>query len=213
MKIALVAGATGLIGSQLLDVLLNDSRYEKVIAISRKPLQNRSPKLHNVLADLSTLATHKDQLQADDIFCCLGTTMGQAKSREAFRKVDFDYPLALARIGLELGAHQYLMVSALGANKDSSIFYSRVKGETEDALTHVGFESLHILRPSLLVGPRVETRTGEGIAIKVYSAFDFLIPRKFKAIQSIKVARALLAFATLEQNGIFIHDSRELQLF
>jgi uncharacterized protein YbjT (DUF2867 family) len=213
MKAALLAGSTGLIGGQLLVLLLKDDRYTTVIAVSRKPLAVANPKLRNVVADLTSLEQHKDELAADDVFCCLGTTMLQAKTKEAFSQVDFDYPVLLARLSRERGAKQYLLVSALGANKSSFIFYNRVKGLTEEAIAPLGFEGVHILRPSLLVGPRTEHRAGEDAVKWFYRAFGFLIPKKYKAIESIKVARSMLVFAKQDKKGNFVHDSNALQDF
>ncbi len=152
-RVALVAGSTGLIGSQLLELLLEDNGYSKVIALSRKPLSISHPKLENVVMEANELKNHND-LKADDVFCCLGTTIRQAKTKEAFRKVDFEYPVELARLLKVNGANQFLMVTALGADKHSKIFYNRVKGEVEDAISETGFTAIHIFRPSLLVGPR-----------------------------------------------------------
>ena len=121
-KVALIAGATGLIGGQLLELLLADDRYLKVIAISRRPLTISHSRLENVIVDFNSLSEHSDKLKVDDVFCCLGTTMKQAGSKEAFRKVDFEYPLQIALLTKELGAKQYFLVTALGANKKSSIF-------------------------------------------------------------------------------------------
>jgi len=211
MKTALLAGATGLIGGQLLELLLNDDRYTSVIAVSRKPLTVSHSKLRNVVTDSTSLEQHNDQLTADDVFCCLGTTMRQAKTKEAFRQVDFDYPVLLAKLSRKRGAKQYLLVSALGANKSSFIFYNQVKGLTEEAIAYIGFERYHILRPSLLVGPRTEPRAGEDAARWFYRIFGFLIPKKYKAIESRKVAQAMLALAAEEWKGNFIHESGELQ--
>ena len=121
MKTALVAGSTGLIGNQLIHLLVNDSGYEKVIAISRTPLPFQHSKLKNVVADLSTLDQQKNELVADDVYCCLGTTIKTAGSKESFRAVDFDYPLALAKIAYENGAKSFSLVSSLGANADSFV--------------------------------------------------------------------------------------------
>jgi uncharacterized protein YbjT (DUF2867 family) len=213
MKTALLAGSTGLIGGQLLELLLTDNHYTQVIAVSRKPLDASHPKLRNIVADLTSLEQHKNQLTADDVFCCLGTTMRQAKTKEAFRQVDFDYPVLLAKLSRESGTKQFLLVSALGANTSSFIFYNRVKGLTEEAIASIGFEGCHIFRPSLLVGPRTEHRAGEDAAKRFYKVFDFLIPKKYKSIESIKVARAMLAFASKEQKGNFTHESAELQRY
>ncbi len=213
MKTALVAGSTGLIGGQLLELLLKDDGYSKIIAISRKNLTIAHPKLINVVCKLSELSNHRDELKADDVFCCLGTTMKVAKSKEAFRAVDFDAPLALAKISNENGARNFLFISALGANKNSSIFYNQIKGEAEQSIQQIGFNTCHIFRPSLLMGPRKEQRSGEEAAIIFYKIFSWLIPKKYLAIESIKVARAMLSFAKREQSGFFIHESNEIQNF
>lgn len=212
-KTALLAGSTGLIGSQLLDLLLNEKGYAAVIAISRMPLTINNPKLTNVVCELRDLSSHRDNLKADDVFCCLGTTIKKAKSKEAFRAVDLDAPVLLAKISKELGAKQYLLVSSLGANKNSAIFYNHVKGEVEDTIKQVGFATLHILRPSLLLGPRREERTGEDTAKLFYRVFGFLIPKKYKAIESKTVARAMWQLAGAGQSGVFIHESNQIRDF
>jgi uncharacterized protein YbjT (DUF2867 family) len=212
MRTALIAGATGLIGSQLLNLLLAGNHYSKVIAISRYPLAS-DPKLVNIVADFPGVEQFSEKLVADDIFCCLGTTMKKAKSKDAFRKIDFDYPVALARIALQNGAKQFLLVSALGADPDSAIFYNKIKGETEKEILKTGFESVHIVRPSLLLGSRTEHRATEQAAIRVYKILNFIIPRKFKAIDSARVARALQSFAVENKKGEFIYESASLQSF
>ncbi len=209
---ALVAGSTGLIGDQLLKLLLDDSYYDKVIALSRKPLELNHAKLHNVVLEIDQLNQHPE-LKADDVFCCLGTTIKLAKTKEAFRKVDFEYPLHLAKILKANGANQFLLVSALGSNKNSGIFYNRVKGEVEAAVAEVGYNSFHIFKPSLLVGPRKEQRSGEDAAKVFYSIFGFLIPQKYKSIESIKVARAMHVLAKTNQRGTFVHESNVLQAY
>jgi uncharacterized protein YbjT (DUF2867 family) len=210
-KVALLAGSTGLIGNQLLELLLADKYYSKIIALSRKPLAITNPKLENIVVEVDQLEKH--QLKADDVFCCLGTTMKQAGSKAAFRKVDFDYPLQLAKVLKTKGAQQFLLVSALGANKKSGIFYNQVKREIEEAITSVGFRTLHIFRPSLLLGPRKDHRSGEEAAKVFYKIFGFLIPKKYQGLESIKVARAMQAFAKKEQSGRFVHESNTLQKY
>lgn len=210
-KTALLAGATGLVGQELLGLLLASDRYNKVVAITRKPLSVQHPKLRNVVADFSSVTAQDPQWKADDVFCCLGTTIRKVKTKEAFRQVDFEYPLQLARVSHELGASQFLLISALGANAQSSIFYNRVKGEVENAISYVGFASTHFFRPSLLLGNRSEARSGEDAAKVFYKLFGFLIPKKYKGIEAIKVARGMLANAEREDKGIFFHESIELQ--
>ncbi len=211
-RTALVAGSTGLIGGQLLTLLLEDTYYSKVIALSRKPLSLTHPKLENILMEVDQLNQHV-ALNAEDVFCCLGTTIKHAKTKEAFRKVDFDYPLELAKILKTNGAKQYLLISALGSNKNSGIFYNRVKGEVEEAIAKVGYDSFYIFKPSLLVGPRKEQRAGEDAAKIFYKIFGFIIPKKYKEIESIKVARAMLAEAKQNLPGIFVYESDVLQAY
>lgn len=211
MKTALIAGATGLIGSNLLQLLLSDDSYDRVFALVRHPISEHS-KLEQIIFDGTDLTNIPVQ-KCDDVFCCLGTTIAKAKSKENFRAVDYDYPLALARSTVTLGAKQYLLVSALGANKTSSIFYNQVKGEVEEGISHAGFDTLHIFRPSLLLGDRPEKRSGEDAAKLVYKVLGFLIPARYKGIEASKVARAMWSFAKKGKSGIFIHESDALQIF
>lgn len=213
MRVALVAGATGLVGGQLVTTLLEDQRYSVVKAITRTPLTKSHPRLENFTVDFEELVQYHEELEADDIFCCLGTTMKTAGSKEAFEKVDYHYPLGLAKRCKELGATQYLLVSALGANAKSSVYYNRVKGRVEEAITNVGFDALHIFRPSLLVGPREEHRSGEAAAKWFFRTFGLFIPSKYKAIASIKVARAMAHFARSGAPGVHIHESVAMQKF
>lgn len=212
-KTALIAGSTGLIGSQLLQMLLDSDRYSQVVALTRQNLPLQHPKLTQLKIDFSKLGESLDDFAADDIYCCLGTTMAKAGSKENFYQVDFYYPLLLAKSGKQRGVKQYMLVSALGADKNSSIYYNQVKGEIEEAVTQEHFRALHIFRPSLLLGSRAEQRTGEDAAKIVYKIFGFLIPKKYKAIDSAKVARAMLHFASQEQPGTHIHESQDLQQF
>jgi uncharacterized protein YbjT (DUF2867 family) len=213
MKVALIAGSTGLIGNQLLQLLLADQHYEKVIALSRKHLEIKNPKLVNLILNFDQLATYAGQLTADDVFCCLGTTMKQAGSKKAFWKVDHDYAVELAKVTRNNGASQYLLVSALGADVKSSFYYNEVKARTEEDIKPIGFDAYHIFRPSLLLGPRDEQRAGEDAAKIFYRLFNFLIPKKYKAIDSAKVARAMVHYAKRNEKGVFIHSSADLQPF
>lgn len=213
MKTAVVAGSTGLVGHALVDRLLESSHYHKVITLTRQTLDQKHPKLENMVVDFNDLQRSLASIQPDDVFCCLGTTMAKARSKEKFFEVDFAYPLALAKATAGLGAKQYLLVSALGANKGSPIFYNRVKGQLEEAISGVPFSAVHIFRPSLLVGPRKEKRSGEEAAKKMYKIFGFLIPDKYKPIEAATVANAMIAMAVQDKEGIFIHGSKEMQQF
>jgi uncharacterized protein YbjT (DUF2867 family) len=211
MKVAVIAGSTGLIGSQLLQLLLKDPEYHLVKAITRSPLELKHSKLQNIITDFDRLDELDAQIAGDVVFCCLGTTMKKAGSKEAFKKVDYSYPLKLATTTRRFGAHQFLLVSALGADRSASIYYNKVKGEVEEAISKVGFQSYHIFRPSLLLGPRDENRPGEDAAKFFYKTFGFLIPQKYKAVDSSKVARAMIFLARQEKEGTHIHESKALQ--
>lgn len=213
MARALIAGATGLVGSRLLDFLLQSNDYAQVVALSRKPLSHAAPHFVNVVVDYDHLDRQASELKADDVFCCLGTTIKQAGSQAAFRKVDLEYPLSLAKVTRGQGARQFLLVTAMGSSKGSSIFYNRVKGEVEDAIADVGFPAFHIFRPSMLLGDRKEKRGGEFIGKVVMTALDFAIPANFKAIQADRVARAMMAIAKQRMDGMHIHLSGELQRY
>ena len=212
-RTALLAGATGLIGSQLLPLLLASEHYSTVTVIGRRPVNLTHSKLNNQVVDFDKLASYTAVLKADDIFCCLGTTMKQAGSREAFRKVDYEYPLALARFAHEQGARQYSLVSAMGADRNSRIFYNRTKAEVEDDISAIPYKSIHIYRPSLLRGPRASFRLGETVGNVVMTAFAFLTPKQYRPIKSIKVARAMVSYASREEDGIYFHPSDSLQAF
>ena len=211
MATALVAGTTGLIGNLLLDRLVEDGYYNKIIALSRKPLGRQHQRLINLVVDFDKLEANPGDLRTEDVFCCLGTTIRQAGSQAAFRKVDFDYPLQLARITKGLGAKQFLIVTALGSDKESSIFYNRVKGEVEAAIGELGFPGYHIFQPSMLLGDRKEQRKGESAGKVIMKALDFMIPRKYKAIEAARVARAMMEVAKRNQAGRHVHVSGELQ--
>jgi uncharacterized protein YbjT (DUF2867 family) len=212
MRTALIAGSTGLIGSQLLALILENPAYAKVTALTRVDLPEH-PKLTQIKVDFGHLGEKSLALKADDVFCCLGTTMAKAGSKENFYQVDFYFPFLLAKTTRSVGAKNFMLVSALGADKSSSIYYNQVKGEIEEAISSVPFDAVHIFRPSLLLGDRSEKRSTEDAAKFFYRVFGFLIPKKYKAIQSIKVARAMQHFAAEDKKGIFIHESASLQRF
>jgi uncharacterized protein YbjT (DUF2867 family) len=210
-----VAGSTGLIGKAFVDVLLAEPAAQCVTALVRRPSWAAHSKLTELVVDFEQLEAGLAGRTATHVACCLGTTIAKAKTQDAFRRVDFDYPLALARAARTAGAQTFLLVSALGANAKSSVFYNRVKGELEDALTELGFPTLHILRPSLLLGERQEQRTGEQIASVVARPLRHLLVgplRKFAPIEGDDVARALalLSLAPSLQTGRFVHESDEL---
>lgn len=215
-KKALVVGATGLVGKELLNILLDQGNYSTVVALTRKPLDIDHDRYQNVVTNFDNLDEVSDKLQADDVFCCLGTTMKKAGSKEKFRKVDYDYPLQIAQMAHKNGASQYLLVSALGADESSSVFYNQVKGEVEKAIAQVGFNTFHVFRPSLLMGKRNEDRVGEDAAKTIFNIFGFLFVgplKKYKAIKYDKVSRAMAHMAQENKSGHYIYESLELQKY
>jgi uncharacterized protein YbjT (DUF2867 family) len=211
-KTAIVVGANGLVGSKLVDVLLADPENRVVHVLVRRPLARTDPRLRPHLIDFAQLAA-VDWPAADDVYCCLGTTLGIAGSHEAFRKVDYDYPLAVARGALERGAQQFLFVSAMGADAHSSVFYSQVKGELEAAAAALGFHATIALRPSLLAGDRAQFRLGERVALMVLQPARWLVPRKFRPVAALAVARAMADFAKRGLTGFHVVPSDAIQAF
>jgi uncharacterized protein YbjT (DUF2867 family) len=212
-KTALLAGATGLIGSQLLPLLLESERYSKVIVVGRRPLPLLHPKLTQVVTELDKLAEVRLKLIADDVFCCLGTTMRQAGSKEAFYKVDYLYVVTLAALAGANFAAQFMVVSSLGANADSSIYYSRVKGEMEAAVRQTPFRAIHIFRPSLLLGERATPRVGERFGASLLKLFRPLLRgplRAYRPVPAATVALAMLRAAEEDGGGIRIHSAAEI---
>ncbi len=164
-KKALLAGASGLIGGYCLQYLLQDPNYSRIILLTRNKLPVDHPKCEQHQVEFNELSGYAKVMTADHVFCCLGTTMKNAGSREAFRRVDFEYPLEIARITRQNGAGTFLLVSALNADPNSKIFYNRVKGEVEEAIQALNFPTTFIFRPSLLLGERKENRPGRKSAV------------------------------------------------
>lgn len=211
----LLVGASGLVGGHLLQLLLGDAAYNQVTVLVRKPLPFRHSKLRECVINFDQLDKHKDALHAHDVFCCLGTTIKAAGSQEAFRKVDFMYVVQTAALTLKNGAEQFLMVSSLGANTNSRVFYSRVKGDVEDAVSKLPFKTVQIFRPSFLLGDRKEIRRGEKIAIALMKSLSFALAgslRKYRAIHALTVANAMLAVAKQQNTGIAIYESERIRI-
>jgi uncharacterized protein YbjT (DUF2867 family) len=207
MRSIALLGATGLVGRHLLTQLEADSSIAAIHVIARRGIPQGSAKVVQHVFDLATLEAHGDALAVDQVFCALGTTIATAGSQERFRIVDYEYPLTAARIALRRGARHFLLVSALGANARSRVFYNRVKGELEDAVLALGYRSVTIARPSLLLGDRTEVRRGEQIAKKL----SWITPPKYRGIQAATVAKALTEAARLDEPGARILESREMR--
>lgn len=204
--VALVAGATGLVGRELLRQLAAESRYAQVTALVRRAATLPAG-VRTLTVDFDRLDAAGDALRADHVFCALGTTIRTAGSQEAFRRVDFDYVVALAEATHKLGASHFLLVSSIGAAPSARAFYLRVKGEVEAAVQAVGFEAVTIVRPSLLLGDRDEFRLGETLA----KPFGRLLPRRWRPVHARAVAATLLRAAAGHRPGVRIVESRDIE--
>jgi uncharacterized protein YbjT (DUF2867 family) len=203
----MLLGATGLVGRELLSLLLEEEGVARVVTLVRRPGGVAHARLDEHVVDLSRLAAHAELFRVDQIFCALGTTIRKAGSREEFRRVDYDLPLQGAKLGREGGARHFLLVSAIGADAQSRIFYNRVKGEVEKDLRAVRYPSLTIARPSLLLGARAERRLGEELA----KPFGWLMPSRYKPIEAHDVALALVRASRSDAPGVRILESREMR--
>ncbi|MBU9710868.1 NAD(P)H-binding protein [Bacillus tamaricis] len=215
-KKALVAGATGLVGQELVKELLDSRVYDVIKVISRRktPFSGIQGVEEHII-DFEKLEKYGTLVaDVDDVFVCLGTTMKKAKSRKKFVKVDYVYPLKLANLAKEIGVKQFLIVTAIGSDRDATFFYSRVKGKLEEELVTLDFPSLHIFRPSLLVGKRRDFRIGEKTAEWVGKPFSFLLIgpyEKYKPIKGKYVAMSMCAIAQEKSSGVHIYESDKIR--
>jgi len=205
MRTVALLGATGLVGRELLAQLLADPGVAVVRAIGRRPMEPRA-KLESVVVDFDRLDAHADALAVDQLFCALGTTIKVAGSQQRFRQVDHDYPVVAAALARAAGARHFLLVSALGADVASRVFYNRVKGEVEQAVQRLGYPTVTIVRPSLLLGDRGEQRLGEEVAKR----FAWLVPRRWAPVHARDVARSLVEAARGDAPGVRVIESREI---
>jgi uncharacterized protein YbjT (DUF2867 family) len=180
----------------------------------RRPLSIAHDKLVQHVVDFSEMEALGECLTADDVYCCLGTTIKKAGTQEAFRKVDFDYPIKIAALAQHCGANQFLVVTSLGADPHSRFFYNRVKGEVEEAIRKISFTTINIFRPSLLLGERTKHRIGEKVGAFIMSGLKYALAgplRKYRAIQARDVAKAMVQVAQKNLKGVNILDSKQIQ--
>ena len=202
-----------MVGRFCLQALLDDPAYGSVITLARRELSVAAhPRLTQKVLSFEMLAS-LDLPPLDDVFCALGTTIRTAGSQEVFRRVDYDLPLAVADHALKFGARQFVLVSSIGADAKSKNFYLRTKGEVEDALRRLPFKTLHIFRPSFLMGKREESRLGESIAVPLAKGLQFVLIgglRRYRPISAEKVGRAMVAAAKGDRQGTFIWQFDEI---
>ncbi len=215
-KSALVAGGTGLVGRHLVDLLVDANEYDEIKVLVRKGSTQQFKGASVLEVDYDALSDYKSLMTADVVFCCLGTTMKKAGSKEQFQKVDFTYPYELANISKENGCRQFNIITALGANSKSMFYYNKIKGDVESALSKLEFQNLNIFRPSLLLGQREEQRIGDKIGAVVAKIINPLLLgglKKYRPIQAKIVARAMMNVVTENRTGLHIIPSDVLQVY
>lgn len=209
----MIAGATGLVGSKLLTLEIGNISTGKIYVLARNPIEMEHPKVSVLITDFKDFRKYEQQFrETNDLYCCIGTTIKKAKSKEAFREVDFGIPLKLAEFANICGIQRYIAISSLGANPRSGNFYLKTKGEMEREVSKYHFKKLAFLRPSLLIGHRNEFRFGEKIA----QFFTLLISpvlvgrfKKYRPIMDVTVAKAMMSISR-SINNQRVYQSNEL---
>ncbi|MDX2191538.1 MAG: NAD(P)H-binding protein [Bacteroidota bacterium] len=212
-KSAIIAGASGLVGKQLMYKLLENQNYSKIYVLVRKEMSLDHPKLEQIIVNYDALYEAGINKQIDDAYCCLGTTMKKAGSKEAFYKVDYTYVVNFARYSQSKGVKNFALVSAIDSDKNSKIYYSKVKGETEEKLKVFRFDHLVIARPSFLLGDREEFRLGEKLALAasvVVTPLLFGKWKRYKPVHCTKVAEALINQMLSDKKGTSIIESDKI---
>jgi len=206
----LLVGSTELVGSHVLKLSLQDERVTKVTVVSRRPLELNHPKLRVEIVNFDLLNEQASWWKADAVICTLGTTMKKAKSKEAFKKVDYEYPLKVGELSYKAGTKTYVLNSATGADANSFFFYNQVKGQLENSLRKIRFESLVLVRPGLIGGKREEFRLGEELAKVVTRILTPILPKSLKMNHPEQIAKSLLESAILAEPGEHIVTAAEL---
>lgn len=213
MKKAIVFGASGLVGSELLEILLTENIYDKIVLFNRYALGYNSSKVNEYIVNFDELDNFSDKIKGDIVFCTLGTTIRKAKTIENFRKVDFEIPMKIAQIARKNEVHTFVLVSSIGANKESRNYYTRTKGQIENELQKLTFQRLVIVRPSILLGKRKEFRFFELLGKGVMRCIGFLFFgrfKKYRAIHAKDVAKAMLKLVSVAEEKT-VYESDELK--
>jgi uncharacterized protein YbjT (DUF2867 family) len=194
-KTAIILGATGLTGGYLLNLLLKDARYKKIKLFSRSSVGISNPKLEEHLIDMFELEIHKEHFQADEVFCCIGTTKAKTPNNETYKKIDYGIPFAAAKLCKENSIDTFIVISAMGANPKSKVFYNKIKGEMERDVLKQKIPSTYILQPGLIGGERDEKRLGESIAKFFFKILNPIIPKSYRSIAPETIAKAMVVLA------------------
>lgn len=214
MKKVIILGASGLVGNEVLNLALNNNEYEEVKIFVREQLPIQNQKLKQIIINFEDLDLIKEEINADIIFCCLGSTKSKTPNLQDYKKIDHDYPLYFAKEGLKNSLSQFHIISSLGANPKSANFYSKLKGEIETDLKGLNLPSLYIYRPSFLTGERKERRILEKIALKIMRLINPLLLgslKKYKTIDASVVAKAMINESIKNKRGIFVIESDKIK--
>lgn len=209
-KTAIVLGATGLCGSFVLKRLIEDGTYSNIKIFSRRSNIIKSPKIQEFIGDVIQLQKFRDHFTGHEVFCCVGTTSAKTKDRKVYRDIDYGIPVKAAQLARENKISTFQVISSMGANAQSKVFYTRTKGEMEQAVLEQGIPKTYILRPSLILGPRGESRITEGIAAVLMKAIKPILSgkaRKYRAIEADCIAAAMINLAKSDhESGILESD-------
>ncbi len=214
MKTAVIAGASGLTGRQLVRLLLEDDQYQRVISVGRNPCGIRHDKLEEILVDFAELASVINQLRGQDAFCCLGTTLRKAGSKERQYIIDHDFVVKFAKATAAMGALRFFVISSIGAATDTRNFYLRTKGEMERDIQKAPFKAIHIFRPSIIAGWRKDLRPGEKAGLLLsYLLWPLMLGslRKYRPITAAAIARAVVAVSRSNETGLHAYESNIMQ--
>jgi len=214
-KTAVIVGATGLVGRELLNVILAHDYYNRILIVGRRSPEIKDNRIEELILDFNKLADYKDKIHGNDYYCCVGTTMDQAKTKEGFFRIDFTFPMEFAKIAKEDPKFEkFNLVSSYGASPESSLFYNAVKGQLEEALKDLNLKTLHIYQPSLLLGARPHFRIWEELAKLASGVLSFFIigsRLRFWAIKGSEVAEAMFYVSKGEETGVHVHKPLEMK--
>jgi uncharacterized protein YbjT (DUF2867 family) len=197
-KTAIILGGTGLTGRILLNKLLVDGTFERIKLFSRSSVHIDNPKIEEHLIDMFTLEDHSEDFTGDVVFCCIGTTNAKTPDKNRYLRIDYGIPIAAARLSRDNKIDAFIVISSMGADPTSKVFYNKTKGEMERDVLQFEIENTYILQPSLIGGNRTEIRRGEVVAKFMMGSLDFLIPKKYKMIHPESIAKAMI---WLSKNG------------
>jgi len=210
-KTAIVLGATGLTGGLLLNKLLDDKRYDLIKVFSRKATGIKHKRIKEYLGDIIDLESFEKEFYADEVFCCIGTTASKTPSKDIYRSIDFGIPVKAAKLCIKNGISSFLVLSSLGANSKSNVFYNKTKGEMEQEVIKQGVKNTYILRPSMILGKRNENRSGEKIGKFLMQSFQFIFIgklKKYKAIEADKIAKTMIYLANTKPSIQIIESDK-----